>query len=408
MLFWLTLNVLSTKQGWFVTPIVTKNDQSGFISAIKKSISDKSNGNAVMLLINNGKIVAKHNTSKGQPVNENTVFGVSSMGKWVAAVGVMTLVKQGKLDLDKPVSSYLTRWQLPSSNFDNNGVTIRRLLSHTAGITDGLGHNGFATRDQIQPLVEHLTQAYDAEEGIGGSVVVGIQPGSKFKYSGGSYNLLQLVIEEVSGESFASYMSKAVFKPLGMTSTTYRHDDVKNLAQYFDLDGNIRKYPFYTSLAATGLYTTASDLYRFVTLHLTDQPQNSNLGDILSANLLKEMRTPHASMMSIDVWGLGPMLFTSNNEDDFIIGHGGKSPSLNATVRLNPTNGNAFILLETGNSFLGANSATQWTLWETGNPDMYMLRNMIPVMIKRVLIGCILILIISLIITWRRRSHSSN
>jgi len=405
MLIWLSLNVISTKQGWFTTAIAPTGDNNAFISTMKASINSKSNGNVAMLVINNGKIVDEHYISKGEPVNNNTVFGVSSLSKWVTAVGIMVLVEQGKLDLDKPVSSYITQWQLPSSDFDNNGVTIRRLLSHTAGITDGLGHNGFDTREQVQPLVEHLTKALDAEEDVNGSVNVGIEPGSKFKYSGGSYNLLQLVVEEVTGLSFESYMFEAVFTPLGMTSTTYRHDNVENLAQYFDLNGDIRKYPYYTSLAATGLYTTTSDLHKFVNFHLNQNLRNANTTDILSNQSLKVMRTPHASMMGIDVWGLGAMLFTTNNRDDYIIGHGGKSPSLNATVRLNPANGNAFILLETGNSYLGANSATQWTLWETGNPDMYMLKNMIPAMIKRVLIGCILILIASLIIVWRKRSN---
>jgi len=59
--------------------------------------------------------------------------------------------------------------------------------------------------------------------------------------------------------------------------------------------------------------------------------------------------------------------------------------------------------LETGNRFLAADSATKWTLWETGNPDMYMLKNMIPAMLLRVLIGCSLILIASLVIVWRKK-----
>lgn len=55
----------------------------------------------------------------------------------------MTLVEAGKLDLDAPASRYLTRWKLPPSRFDDDGVTVRRILSHTAGLTDGLGYAGF-------------------------------------------------------------------------------------------------------------------------------------------------------------------------------------------------------------------------------------------------------------------------
>jgi len=404
MLLWLAVNVISTKQGWFTSFVVPSGDTQAFIHHMEKSIKNESKGNAVMLLMEDGEIISKYSTSKGQQVNADTVFGVSSLGKWLAAVGIMALVEQGKLDLDESVSSYLTQWELPQSNFNNDEVTIRRLLSHTAGITDGLGHNGFDSRAKIQPLTEHLSLAKDADEGVDGRVLVGIKPGSQFKYSGGSYNLLQLIVEEVTNMTFESYMSETIFKPLGMNNTTYRHDNVASLAQYFDKKGNVRDYPFYTSIAATGLYSSANDLAKFVSMHLSDNVKNITTQKILSPASLKVMRMPQASMMGINIWGLGTMLFASNNTSEYIIGHGGQSPSLNATTRLNPANGNAIILLETGNRSLAADSATKWTLWQTGKPDIYMLKNMIPTMLKRVLIGCIFILIINLFFLWRRRS----
>jgi len=408
MIFWLAINVISTTGGWFTSPVVAANDSDALISTMEKSIRKESKGNAVMLLIEEGKVISEFGISTGVPVHGDTVFGVSSLSKWVTAVGVMKLVENGRLDLDKPVSSYLTKWTLPPSDFDNDEVTIRRLLSHTAGITDGLGHNGFETRAEIQPLIEHLSQAKDADEGVNGRVHVGIKPGSQFVYSGGSYNLLQLIVEEVTNMSFESYMSESIFVPLGMDSTTYRQEDVTQLAQYFDEKGNTRAYPYYTSLAATGLYSSANDLAKFVSMHVPENLKSSKTKSLLSKTSLKEMRMPQASKMGIDVWGLGTMLFASNNESDFIIGHGGQSPSLNSTVRLNPKNGNAFILLETGNRFLAADSATKWTLWETGNPDMYMLKNMIPAMLLRVLIGCVVILIASLVIVWRKKRANKN
>lgn len=399
MAVWFGLNLVSTDQGWFVGSEIQAGDNQGFMEAMKKDLKQESKGNVVMLLIDGGEKYDSYSSSKGQPVNPDTVFGVASLGKWVAATGVMTLVESGKLDLDEPVSTYLTRWQLPKGSFSNSGVTTRRLLSHTAGIIDGLGHNGFETKAQVQPLVEHLTKAKDAEEDVDGRVIVGLAPGSTFKYSGGSYNLLQLLIEEVSGMSFEQYMQKAVFDPLQMNNTTYAHEEIENLAQYFDSDGNQVNYPFYTSLAATGLYTTANDIYKYLTVFMP----NKNSG-ILAPQTLLEMRKPHASTMGIDIWGLGVMLFASNNNNDFIIGHGGQSPHLNATARINPETGNAIIVFETGNRALASDTATKWTTWQTGNPDIYMLKNMIPDMLKRVVVGCIIILVISLIAVWRNRT----
>jgi CubicO group peptidase (beta-lactamase class C family) len=402
---WLVVNIVSTKQGWFTQAIAPKGNTALFMSSVVKSIKEKSNGNATLLLVENGNMFSNYSISKGTTVNSDTVFGVASLGKWVAAVGGMKLVEAGKLDLDVPVSTYLTRWQLPSSQFNNDGVTIRRLLSHTAGITDGLGHNGFETKEKVQPLTDHLTQALDIDEGTSGKVLVGIAPGSKWAYSGGSYNLLQLIIEEVSGLSFELYLTTEVFNPLGMNNTGYKHENVSSLAQYFDFDGNVINYPYYTSLAATGLYTNARDLLKFVQLHT--QVDDQKASQILSEETLRIMREPEAKMMGLDLWGLGAIIYAGNNHDDYIVGHGGASPSLNATVRLNPETGNAIIMLTTGNRALASDTATQWTLWETGNPDIIMLKNMIPVMIKRFLIGSIVIFFLSLVIVWRRRKRSN-
>lgn len=69
----------------------------------------------------------------------------------------MTFVEAGKLELDAPVSTYLTRWKLPESEFDSDGVTVRRLLSHTAGLTDGPGYAGFEPGEPEQRIEDSLT-----------------------------------------------------------------------------------------------------------------------------------------------------------------------------------------------------------------------------------------------------------
>jgi CubicO group peptidase (beta-lactamase class C family) len=194
-----------------------------------------------------------------------------------------------------------------------------------------------------------------------------------------------------------------------MTNTGYDKDQFgDNLAQYFDDKGTVRQYPYYTSLAATGLYTSANDLVKFLNHNITLSEMENSTPDLLSASTLKHMRTPNATSMGIDIWGLGVMLFASNNADDFIIGHGGQSPSLNATLRVNPNTGNGIIMLTTGNRSLAADTATQWTLWETGNPDMYMLRHMIPKMLKTTAIGCLVIFILSLVYVFFVRRKASN
>lgn len=110
------------------------------------------------------------------------------------------------------------------SEFDNNGVTVRRLLSHTAGLTDGLGYHGFPATARAQSLEDSLTYAADRMPDVDGHVRVGHAPGSRFQYSGGGFALLQLIIEEVTHDRFAHFMQQTVLGPVGMTRSTYDED----------------------------------------------------------------------------------------------------------------------------------------------------------------------------------------
>ncbi|MBY0435821.1 MAG: beta-lactamase family protein, partial [Cyclobacteriaceae bacterium] len=235
------------------------------MEAVDAEVNKQFVGNFAMAIMKDGIVEYEKFYSAGKPVDRNTVFQVSSLSKWVSAVGIMKLVEYGKLDLDAPVSKYLARWQLPPSEFDNEEVTVRRLLSHMAGLTDGLGYSGFETASQVQSIEQSLTKAADADEGISGEVRVGMKPGSEFKYSGGGYTLLQLLVEEVSGQSFASYMKQNIFIPLNMLHSSYVWEDSSRfaLAEFYNSDGSKAAHYRYTSLAATSLYTSLSDLELF-------------------------------------------------------------------------------------------------------------------------------------------------
>jgi len=158
-------------------------------------------------------------TASKAPVTDQTVFQAGSLSKPVSAWGVMRLVQQGKVDLDAPVSRYLTRWRLPRSRFDPAGVTVRRLLSHTAGLSVS-GYLGYEPDVPVPSLEKQLASGPDAAEGDG-EVRIAYPPGKQDHYSGGGYTVLQLLIEEVSGQSFAAYMKTNVLEPLGMIHSTF-------------------------------------------------------------------------------------------------------------------------------------------------------------------------------------------
>ncbi len=302
---WTAIVTLGALEGWFRKPLAPAGDSRAFMDAAVEDIDSGNHGNVAFVLIEGGRILDEHTASVGEPVDGDTLFQVASVSKWIAAWGVMALVDDGKLDLDAPVSTYLTRWQLPETEFDNNGVTVRRLLSHTAGLTDGLGFAGLAPGTALPSLEEELTHP-DASPGHDGRVRVGREPGTEFEYSGGSYLLLQLLVEEVTGENFASYMQQAVFEPLKMSRSTYVLDRgaTPNVAGSYDVNGLPGVLYDFTAASAAGLYTSTNDMARFVEAHLPGRNGEPAGRGVLKPETLELMRQPHASSLGVDIWGV--------------------------------------------------------------------------------------------------------
>lgn len=408
---WSALVVIGSIQGWGRQQIAPAGDARAFMAAAIEYIKRNHQGNVAFALIEDGRLYDEYFASAGNRVDGNTRFQVASLSKWVSAWGVLTLVEAGKLELDAPVATYLTRWQLPDSDHDNKGVTVRRLLSHTAGLTDGLGYAGFAPGTEPQTLEASLTHAADASPGADGRVWVGVAPGTQWEYSGGGYTLLQLLIEEVSGVSFESYMQGAVLQPLGMSRSTYRltENEADNLADFYDVDSTPATHYQFTSLAATSLYTTTSDLRRFLQAHLAGADSTPPGSGVLKPATIELMRQAHASKMGADIWGLGVMLFAPNNQDDFIIGHDGSNePAINTAARLDPSTGDGIVVLETGNPLLATRLAGEWVFWHTGNLDFLMVTMNARRMVALVVGGWIAILLVAIVAGWRMRRARRN
>jgi len=391
--------------GWGRPTLAARGDAPAFLQAASARMDQEVRGNAVLALIEDGALAGSHNVSRGQPVDSDTLFQVASLSKWVTAWGVMALVDAGRIDLDAPVSRYLTRWQLPASEYDNNGVTVRRLLSHTAGLTDGLGYAGFEPGRPIDTLEQSLTRATDASPGRDGIVRVGAEPGSGWAYSGGGYTLLQLIVEEVSGEPFNTYMRRAVLEPLGMARSTYvLPEGATDVAEIFAPDGEHAIHYTFTATAAASLYTSAADMTRFVEAHVTGANGEPAGRGVLRPETLIEMRRPHASQFGADIWGLGVILNAPNNAGDYVIGHdGGNFPAINTAVRIDPASGDGVVVLETGNLDLATSIAGDWVFWRTGNVDFLTVATQAGETLRTIAIGGAVIFILGLIAAWHWR-----
>ena len=363
--------VFGALEGWGRKPLASFGDDAAFADAISNRLRAETVGNAALILVKAGQPVHEVFVSKGAPVDRDTRFQVASLSKWVTALGIMTLVEQGKIDLDAPVSKYLTRWKLPASEFDNNKVTVRRLLSHTAGITDGLGYGGFKPGVPVETLEASLTRAADADADTDGRTRVGQEPGAAFEYSGGGYTLLQLIVEEVSGRAFNDYMTDAVLAPLGMTGSSFLLDDgAPNVAENFDVGGTRVPLRRYTAVAAASLFTTAGDMARLIAAHRPGPGGEPTGRGVLRPETLVAMRKPQAQQYGADVWGSGVVLYAPNRSGDFVIGHDGNNgPAINTAVRFDPATGDGIVLLETGNRILATKLAGEWVYWSVGKVD---------------------------------------
>jgi CubicO group peptidase (beta-lactamase class C family) len=201
-----------------------------------------------------------------RPVTPETRFQAASISKPVAATAVLHIVEKGKIDLDRNVNHYLKTWKVPDNEFTREQkVTLRRILSHSAGITVH-GFPGYEAGKPIPTLVQVLNGEKPANTE---AIRVDTVPGAKWRYSGGGYTVTQQMLIDVVGEPFPEMMRRTVLHKFGMKDSAYsqplREDWQRFAATAYRADGMPvpGKYHTYPELAAAGLWTTAGDLARF-------------------------------------------------------------------------------------------------------------------------------------------------
>ncbi len=199
-------------------------------------------------------------------VDEKTLFQAASISKPVTAAAALRMVEAGKLSLDENVNERLRSWKVPENGFTaKRPVTLRELLSHSAGLTVH-GFPGYAEGAAVPTLVQILNGEKPANTE---PIRVDIEPGTKFRYSGGGYVVAQQLMTDVSAAAFPELMRKLVLAPAGMTSSTFEQplpqDRRAQAAVGHRSDGKPigGQWHVYPEMAAAGLWTTPTDLARF-------------------------------------------------------------------------------------------------------------------------------------------------
>lgn len=301
-----------------------------------------------LAIIQDGKIVKANGygvVGKGDrtPITPSTLFQAGSISKPVAAAGALRLVEQGRLSLDEDVNAKLTTWKVPQNEHTmEKKVTLRGLLSHTAGLTVH-GFPGY----EVGGAVPTLVQILDGEKPANTLAVrADAAPGSRWRYSGGGYTVMQQMMMDVTSKPFPQFMHEILLGPLGMNDSTYEQplpgERAKATASGHYQDRSLvnGRWHVYPEMAAAGLWTTPTDLARFAI-----GVQNAYAGKpgaVLSPDTARQMLT-----MQMNNYGLGVGLAGKGRTLRFA--HGGRDEGFDAMLMAYAETGQGAVVMINAN-----------------------------------------------------------
>jgi CubicO group peptidase (beta-lactamase class C family) len=275
------------------------------------------------------------------PVTPRTLFQAASVSKPVAALGALRLVEQGRLALDEDVNAKLRSWKVPENEFTKTEkVTLRRLLSHTAGLTVH-GFGGYQAGTPVPTTVQVLDGAKPANSA---AVRADAVPGTIMRYSGGGFIVAQLLMQDVAARPFPELLAELVLKPVGMDDSTYEQPLPEArpgaAASGHTSDGKVLpgRYHTYPEMAAAGLWTTPTDLAKFL---LEIERARRGASSVLSQATAREMTTAQKPG-----YGLGLSLNGLGSAANF--GHGGSNEGFKCQMTMFLEGGRGAVIMTNG------------------------------------------------------------
>jgi CubicO group peptidase (beta-lactamase class C family) len=288
------------------------------------------------------------------PADTATLFQAASISKPVATLGMLLLAQRGELDLDADVNTFLRTWRVPENAFTaREKVTLRRIASHSAGLTVH-GFPGYAMSAAVPTTVQILEGQAPANTA---PVRVDTLPGSLMRYSGGGMTVMQQVMEDVTRRPFAEILRETVLRPLGMMHSSYDYNVSRERAARTarahardgtPIAGGWHRYP---EMAAAGLWTTPSDLARFVLA--VHHAARGREGGLISPALARQMLTQQSGENG-GGFGLGLQVEGMGTPGAWF-GHSGSNEGYRAQVIMFPATGKGAVVMtssETGNDVM--------------------------------------------------------
>ena len=267
------------------------------------------------------------------PMQEDSIFRIASHSKLFTAISVLRARDAGALRLDDEVATHLPWFDIENRHPKARPVTVRHLLTHTAGLPRESIHPAwtdfeFPEAEAVRDTISDQETTYATE--------------TKWKYSNLGFTLAGMVAGAASGKPFAELVNQGILEPLGMDSTSVGPipaDHKGRLATGYGrrmADGSRMSMPFVDARAfdpATGVSSSVPDMLKFLQWQMRVRDRKSE--EVLATNTLLEMQRVHWVQSSWDSgWGLG--FSVRHTEDRDLIGHGGSYPGYRTQTQLSP------------------------------------------------------------------------
>ena len=272
------------------------------------------------------------------PVTITSIFQAASISQAVTAAGTLALIARGEIGLDTNINDYLQSWTIPDNQFtQKDKVTLRRLLSRSSGLIP-LEYEGIESIENKPSLRQILS----GDKTDNPPVYVANTPGTELEYSEASFAILEKLIKDVSGQSFADFLTEVLFTPFKMERSSFA--DILPEQLFIDavFGHNREGFPFkgkgyiYPVTAANGLWTTPSDLANF-TIKLMSaalgHPQN-----VFDPRLAR-------SMLSVQIGNQGLGFFIEDEGDNLHFYIRGKNKGFSSFLVGYPVKGQGVVIM---------------------------------------------------------------
>ena len=310
---------------------LTKNDLDAWLDGyMPYAIGDGDIAGAVVVVVKDGEILTQRgfgyaDVESRTPVDpEKTLFRPGSVSKLITWTAVMQQVEQGKIDLDADINQYLD-FKIPA--YDGQPVTMRQLMTHTAGFEEQVKDLIGSDRDAIPPYDELLKRWIPQRI---------FAPGTTPAYSNYGTSLAGYIVERVSGEPFDDYVERHIFGPLGMDDSSFRQPLPANLQPnmatgYDKMSGEVVPFEIVGPAPAGSMSSTGEDMARFMMAHLNNGELDGNR--ILKPETARYMHTTATTLLPpLDRMMMG--FFETNINDERVIAHLGDLGGFHTSLHL--------------------------------------------------------------------------